>query len=320
MLQLQETTPIKKLAIIGNPNAGKNNLPHVLRQGKLTLWGWTCDFIMPNSPQALADACAQLDPKLYEAAIVIGGDGTIHHAIRGLLRKKSETALQEQVPLFPFPAGTANDLAREMGLKADWNFVQQLINEKQAKSIDMLEVNGIPFATVAGVGLGALMTEEFNQRRKSSKLFRFLHKTFGKKVYTPLSVRTILMNWGKDRLIHVQSGFIDEKINTSTIFICNQEKLGTELTVAHQKTNTDQQMKVLIIPRPGGPPMLKALQAMRSGSFPEDFISFYTNELKLTDVRGDELTVFGDGEVLTSARTLNFKVVPQHLKIYQGTA
>ena len=56
---------------------------------------------------------------------------------------------------------------------------------------------------------------------------------------------------------------------------------------------------------------------MKKGVFPEDFISFYTNEMRLTDVRGEPLTVFADGEVLTRSPVLDFKVLPAHLRVYR---
>lgn len=307
----------KKLAIIGNPNAGQQNLARIFRQSSRTLWGWPCEYQVSTSASHLVEICASLTPEEYEAAVVIGGDGTQNHAIKGLILNKNRHPAHLQVPLLAFPAGTANDLASELGISNDWNLAQKLINHENHSSMDLITVNDLPFATVAGVGLGATMTDEFNRRRNESKTFRFLYRTFGKKVYTPLAVRTIAKNWGSERLLHIQSGFFNEKIKTSAVFVCNQSTLGTDMTVAPDKTNTDQRLKVLIIPRPSGIPMLRALKAMKEGQFPEDFISFYTNELRITDVLGEALSVFADGEVLTRSQVLDFKVLPQHLRIYR---
>ena len=177
--------PTKKLAIIGNPNAGQKNLARIFRQGSHTLWGWPCEYIVPASAQKLTETCAALSPHIYEAAIVIGGDGTVHHAIRGLLQNQLQIPSIPQVPLFTFPGGTANDLATELGINLDWTSAQKMINEQSSEMIDLIEVNGIPFATVAGVGLGAIMTEDYLNsfivllEKKSTLLWRFarLHST-----------------------------------------------------------------------------------------------------------------------------------------------
>ena len=303
---------MKKLAIIGNPKAGNCDYHHWVNRGKLFIWGWPCDFFFPSTAAQLTEACAKLDPATYEAVVVIGGDGTLNHAIRGLMKANPE----DQVPLYVFPSGTANDLASELGTTADWAQVQRLIHSKQMETIDLVEVNGHPFVTVAGIGLGASLTEEFNQRRATSKTFRFLHETFQKKIYTTLSVRAIFQNWGRERNIQVESGIFNERIKTSAIFVCNQERLGGDLVVAREKVNVDQRLKVLIIPRTCGIPMLRALKSLKDGEIPDDFISFYTKNLRLTDLTGENISVFGDGEILTKSPSLKFQSLPSRLRVY----
>ena len=301
---------MKKLAIIGNKKAGKGNLSQLFLEARRIIWGWPCDFLTPESTEELTELCASLDPNIYEAAVVIGGDGTVHHAVRGLSRNT--------VPLYAFPGGTANDLASELGTRPDWSLVQQLINERRPEAIDLIEVNGIPFSTVAGVGLGATLTEEFNQRRQSSPLFRAAATAFKSQIYTLLSVRTIVLNWGQSRTIHVEAGSFSEKIKTSAIFVCNQSRLGGDLTVGHGVSNNDQRLNVLVIPRASGLPMIQALLAMKKGVFPEDFICLSSNQVRLTDVRGEELSLFGDGETLVSAPTLDFQILPSRLRVYSS--
>ena len=301
---------MKKLAIIGNAKAGKGNLSQLFLEARRVIWGWPCDFLTPSSTTDLTSLCASLDPNVYEAAVVIGGDGTIHHAVRGLSQGK--------IPLYAFPGGTANDLASELGTRADWAQVQQLINERQPEPIDLIDVNGIPFATVAGIGLGAALTEDFNQRRQSSKLFKAAAIAFKSQVYTLLSVRTICMNWGQSRTVHVESGSFSEKIKTSAIFVCNQARLGGDLTVGHGVSNNDQRLNVLIIPRASGLSMMQALLALKKGVFPEDFICLSSNHVRLTDTRGEDLSVFGDGESLLDSSTLDFKILPSQLQVYSA--
>ncbi|RUT35136.1 lipid kinase [Arsenicitalea aurantiaca] len=82
-----------------------------------------------------------------DLVIVCGGDGTINSAARGVLA----TGL----PMGIIPMGTANDLARTLGIPPELDAAADIILAGQTKRIDLGEVNGHPFFNVASIGLGA---------------------------------------------------------------------------------------------------------------------------------------------------------------------
>lgn len=303
----------KRIAIIANPHAGKGDVARTLQEAKRALWGYAVDIRFPESLAALHETCATLDPQIYEAVVVIGGDGTINQAIRGLARN--------QVPLYVFPGGTANDLARELGIRADWEQAQRLIVEKRTETIDLIEVDQVPFATVAGIGVGAFLTAEFNQRRQSSAMFRTLSRNLKSQVYTFLSAKTILTHWNPGHHLHVRAGTFDEKIKTAAVFICNQSQLGGDLTVTPRAIrNSDQRFSVLIVPSGNSFGLARALISLKLGIIPEDYISFSTDRVQFRDLRGKPIRVFGDGEILTENPVLDFRVVPRALRVYRAGA
>ena len=157
---------LRKLAIMANPAAGRGRALALAQEARRALWGWPLELFVPETASELQEACRTLEPARFEAAIVIGGDGTINRALRGLTKSG--------VPLLPFPGGTANDLATELGIPADWEGVQRLVDARARAPMDLIEVNGVPFATVAGIGVGAELTELFNTRRDRSVLFQLM--------------------------------------------------------------------------------------------------------------------------------------------------
>lgn len=80
-----------------------------------------------------------------DLVIVGGGDGTVNAALRGVI----ETGL----PLGILPLGTANDLARTLGLPVDPTAAAAVIVAGATRRIDVGQVNDRYFINVASMGL-----------------------------------------------------------------------------------------------------------------------------------------------------------------------
>lgn len=93
-----------------------------------------------------------------DLVIVCGGDGTVAAAARGLL----ETGL----PMGVLPLGTANDLARTLGLPLDLPEAAEVILRGRTERIDMGEVNGHAFFNVASLGLSADLAQGLTRESK----------------------------------------------------------------------------------------------------------------------------------------------------------
>lgn len=93
-----------------------------------------------------------------ELVIVSGGDGTINSAAKGIMA----TGL----PLGILPMGTANDLARTLGIPDDPMRAADLILAGRTRRIDVGEVNGHPFFNVASMGLGATLANSLSREAK----------------------------------------------------------------------------------------------------------------------------------------------------------
>ncbi|MCR0984760.1 lipid kinase [Roseomonas populi] len=87
-----------------------------------------------------------------DMVILGGGDGTMNSAAPALI----ETGL----PLGILPLGTANDLARTLGIPTELDEAVQVVLEGKPRRIDLGEVNGQPFFNVASIGLSVAVTRE----------------------------------------------------------------------------------------------------------------------------------------------------------------
>ncbi|MGO4706032.1 lipid kinase [Microvirga sp. 2MCAF38] len=87
-----------------------------------------------------------------DCAVVGGGDGTLNAAAFGVI--------EAGIPLGILPMGTANDLARTLGIPFDLDEAVRVIAAGHTCKIDLGIVNGEPFFNVASIGLSAELAHE----------------------------------------------------------------------------------------------------------------------------------------------------------------
>ncbi|CAI9405873.1 Putative lipid kinase BmrU [Pleomorphomonas sp. T1.2MG-36] len=90
--------------------------------------------------------------------VIAGGDGSLNAAAPALI----ETGL----PLGILPGGTANDLARTLGLPLDMVGAAKVIAAGRIRAIDVGEVNGKPFFNVASLGMSASLADRLTRETK----------------------------------------------------------------------------------------------------------------------------------------------------------
>ncbi len=165
-----------KSRLIVNPVSGTDSAPDYLRTINERLRGAAgdLDIVMTVAPGDAAAAARRSVDEGYERLFVGGGDGTLNAAARGIM----ETGL----PLGILPTGTANDLARTLGIEADLEAAVKVIAAGHTRRIDLGVVNGHPFFNVASMGLSAEL---------ASMLTRDIKRRFGKLGYAVTAVRAL---------------------------------------------------------------------------------------------------------------------------------
>jgi YegS/Rv2252/BmrU family lipid kinase len=106
--------------------------------------------------------------------VVAGGDGTINSAAAGVMRSGR--------PMGLLPSGTANDLARTLGIPTELDAALKVIAEGNRRRIDIGSVNGELFFNVASIGLAAELALELTREMK---------RRFGKLGYAIAAMRVL---------------------------------------------------------------------------------------------------------------------------------
>ena len=106
--------------------------------------------------------------------LVAGGDGTLNAAAKGVHAA--------QTPLGVLPTGTANDLARTLGIPPDLDAAIRIVAEGRTRRIDLGQVNDELFFNVASLGLSVDLAEELTSDLK---------RRFGRLGYAVAAVRAL---------------------------------------------------------------------------------------------------------------------------------
>lgn len=110
-----------------------------------------------DDPSQLSDLLVSRG-KDFKRVILGGGDGTLNAGIRGL----KETGL----PLGIIPLGTANDLARSLGLPDDISGACEVITAGHLRSVDVGQVNEVFYFNVANIGFGTEVSRRVTAEAK----------------------------------------------------------------------------------------------------------------------------------------------------------
>jgi diacylglycerol kinase (ATP) len=158
--------------MIYNPGAGRfpsgflaERAANVLRSN-----GWNIRLIRTQDSDHVIQLARRAAEEGKEALFVVGGDGTINMAVRGLAG--SSTALGV------LPGGTANVLGQELGLPGiRWTHLLALeecarrLAGATIREVDIGLCGSTPFLMWAGVGLDAFAIHQIEPRSKREKFF-----------------------------------------------------------------------------------------------------------------------------------------------------
>jgi YegS/Rv2252/BmrU family lipid kinase len=296
----------KNILLIVNPGAraGNSDLSEAvefLRRSGLSV---RREFI--EAPRQITELIERFGSEV-DGVVLGGGDGTFNRAAEALLKCGK--------PLGILPMGTANDLARTLGIPADLLSAAGIIVQGHTRRIDLGCVNDdVWFFNVAHIGLGTLVTRRLSEEKK---------RQWGKVSY----LRTLLEAWRGARPFRVELNCDGhrEDFHSIEIAVGNGRSYGGGMTIASEARIDDQMLHLFSL----DPQSVFRLAAL----FPALFTGNYEEKTKVRFRSGREITVrtvkplkvVADGEerTLTPARfTIRHKAlsvfVPADSKKQEG--
>ena len=267
-----------------------------------------------RSPESLEDLHHQLQDDVNdkcEYIFSVGGDGTANTILQNIHGT--------DVKLMVVPTGTANDFASELGLNLNVDRIMKVFLHKTYQNVDILKINDKYMLTNGVAGMTSEVAEKINRDRQIIPGFKKLMKLTGSKIY-PLYFGKEMLTTLKKYDLHIESAdfpYLDKEVNAAIIMINNQPKIGGNFLIAPETKNNDGKFNVTIFTHDSKLELMKCTLMMMQGKYPKNdpnIISFETNEIDIT-VLNDELTFFGDGEVLSKGKSFLIKNIPQTLNV-----
>ncbi|PWS37069.1 lipid kinase [Falsiroseomonas bella] len=262
----------------------------VLAEGgvELTQLAWPGHEAMP--------AAIRRHAKEVDMVVLGGGDGTMNAAASALLAT--------QLPLGILPMGTANDLARTLGIPPDPEAAARIILAGERRRIDLGEVNGRPFFNVASIGLSVAITRE---------LTTDLKRRWGRLAYALASLRAL----PRARPFHAELRYGErvEVVRTLQIAVGNGRYYGAGMVVAEHAEPDDGLLHLYSLEFERAWWLAALFPALRSGT------QRRWRQVRAADCAEVELRtrrarrVDADGELLTTTPA-RFRVLPGALEVF----
>jgi diacylglycerol kinase (ATP) len=273
------------------------------------------EIISPGSAdEASALVRARMDAEQRPAVVVAaGGDGTV--------RLVAQELAGTGVPLGVLPLGTGNDFAKANGIPEDVAGALDRIVRRSTRAIDMLEVNGKPFVTAGGIGIGAHTALAVPWIKALHPLARIAADSLGNGIYRVAAGFNVMFRPGITERVRITWREPGEATDRSTevrahgVFVANQKTLGGGLALPVPADNADGALDVCVVNDVARVRLLVALTSLLRGATiaPDVFSAWRATRVVIETDR--HAAFFGCGDLVAEGTRFDVKVMPGALRV-----
>ena len=252
---------VPEAVLIVNPTAGRGRAGREVTQIRRLLGptaaGWVWHYTQkPGDAATLAREAAEAGVRRI---IAVGGDGTLHEVVNGVLSHSEEADRTPLVGLIPF--GTGNDFARSLGLFGSLETACRAVAGDTVRQIDIGLIDGLGtggprrFLVLTGTGFDARTAQTVNSGIKflSGPLAYVWGAVATLRTFQPFAL-TLTLDGGPPR--RVQAMFVS---------FANAETTGGGMKIAPGATVDDGWLDICLVETVSKPTLLYQLTQVFSG-------------------------------------------------------
>ncbi len=146
----------RKVRFIVNPISGINRKPKKIVKNIHEIWSTSripYEVVFTEKRGHATDLAREAVDKNFDLVIAVGGDGTVNEIGRGLVAT--------DVVLGVIPAGSGNGFARNFDIPLNQRTAIRMLLSPKTQKIDVGKINSHYFFNVAGLGLDAIISANF---------------------------------------------------------------------------------------------------------------------------------------------------------------
>jgi len=263
-------------------------------------------------PSHATELARQAGEQGYDMIIAMGGDGTVHEVVNGIMQLP-----EKQRPILGVvPVGSGNDFAHAIGIPMESDHALDHALKNGPSTVDlglMTDEHGRKeyFDNTVGIGFDTVVTIHAH---KMPLLHGFL-------VYLAAVLQTIFLN---HEPIKMQIEADDKKWEQSNLMLtmCNGPREGGGFMVAPAAKVDDGLLHYAMVVNVSRLMMLRIVPEVMNGTHGK-FKEVTLGSCKKMDIAADRpMYIHADGEIYTSfgsnLRNLTFEVLPNALKVVRG--
>ena len=238
-----------------------------------------------------ASLCHHIASWKPDRVVAVGGDGTVSLVARQVIGK--------DIALGILPAGSANGMARELGIPLTANEALEIIDKGTIKNADAIDVNNHICLHLSDIGLNAQLIKHFEEG-----------KVRGKLGYATKVIKTL---WTKSTMslsINIRGKEVTMK--ALMVVLANATKYGTGAVINPEGDLYDGQFEVVIMKK------LALTELLKMWFKPQPFnpakIRVYpATSVSIQTTRKVHFQV--DGEYLGKVHRVDAKIITGQLKL-----
>lgn len=278
-----------KILFVVNPIAGgkeKKDWETAIREF-FKASDYTIEFFIQTGANDKPSIQHHIERFAPDTVVAIGGDGTV--------KMVAEIIKETAINLGIIPAGSANGLARELGIPVDVNGAIQVILNGRPKKIDAIRINEEDLCFhLSDIGLNALLVKYFESSKKRGLW------GYGQSL--------LKMLWNKRKMrVSIKTDTEDVKRQAYMVVLANAEKYGTGAVINPNGDVSDGSFEVVVVRKLHVLEIVKAVMA-RKGFHPDRIEVFRTKNVELQFQQKFPFQV--DGEYRGRIATLQARIVP----------
>jgi diacylglycerol kinase (ATP) len=303
----------RKIKIILNPMADMGNAWRVARDLRsITEEHGGVDWSGTVYPGHAIDLAKQAGQGGYDIVIAMGGDGTVHEVMNGLMQVPEN----KRPILGVVPVGSGNDFAHGINVSTTPTVALQHAIHGEPSTVDlglMTDVSGRKeyFDNTLGIGFGAIVTI---RSHRIPVLRGFL-------MYLTSVLQTIILDHHPITM-QIETDLEQWEQKVIYLVVCNGPREGGGFLIAPDAKIDDGILHYTIITDVSRPMMFRIVPEVMKGTHGRFKQIRMGTCQKLTLSANRPLYIHADGEIFTGPgtdlRKVSFEILPKALKVVRG--